>query len=381
MGRWAEVYFTTPPEKREQAVSELLRELRHGAPSEPASVQVISPVLNPTINDQNGEQKPAAKGEDGEDEETPDSSASGEESLRICGACAHANSAGQRFCGMCGALLQMLAEPHVQHVPEAAPISAGHGSEPGSPGGGELSEYAIEPEFRNTGAGGHDVLNPARTLPERNLLHFDLEPETAPNRFRVYAGLLLAILLALLLYMAWRGTKAISDATGKQSAAARAIPSAPAAASEPAASEQSNTTHSVSPEGNLDASPVQSEKPPTAISRKNKPEGAPPAAPAAEKSSVAAAEQSGAEELATAEKFLNGAQGLPRDHKEGAQWLWKAVGKGNLAATVALSDLYLRGDGVPKSCDQARLLLDAAARKGGAAAADRLRHLQAFGCD
>ncbi|MFZ1998769.1 MAG: hypothetical protein WA239_21395, partial [Candidatus Sulfotelmatobacter sp.] len=27
MGRWAEVYFTTPPEKRAQAVSELVREL------------------------------------------------------------------------------------------------------------------------------------------------------------------------------------------------------------------------------------------------------------------------------------------------------------------------------------------------------------------
>ena len=27
MGRWAEVYFTSPPEKREEAVTELLREL------------------------------------------------------------------------------------------------------------------------------------------------------------------------------------------------------------------------------------------------------------------------------------------------------------------------------------------------------------------
>jgi TPR repeat protein len=57
------------------------------------------------------------------------------------------------------------------------------------------------------------------------------------------------------------------------------------------------------------------------------------------------------------------------------------VGKGNPAATLALSDLYLRGDGVPKSCDQARLLLDAAARKGARTAAERLRNLQAFGCE
>jgi TPR repeat protein len=82
-----------------------------------------------------------------------------------------------------------------------------------------------------------------------------------------------------------------------------------------------------------------------------------------------------------AEKYLNGNAGMPRDSKEAAQWLWKAVRKSNLAATMALSDLYLRGDGVPKSCDQARLLLDAAARKGSAAAAERLRNLQAFGCE
>jgi TPR repeat protein len=81
-----------------------------------------------------------------------------------------------------------------------------------------------------------------------------------------------------------------------------------------------------------------------------------------------------------AEKYLNGTSGAPRDSREAAQWLWKAVRKQNLAATMALSDLYLRGDGVTKSCDQARLLLDAAARKGSAGAGERLRNLQAFGC-
>jgi len=61
-------------------------------------------------------------------------------------------------------------------------------------------------------------------------------------------------------------------------------------------------------------------------------------------------------------------------------WLWKAVAKQNPAATLMLSDLYLRGEGVPKNCDQARLLLDAAARKGQQAAAERLRNLQSYGC-
>jgi len=35
---------------------------------------------------------------------------------------------------------------------------------------------------------------------------------------------------------------------------------------------------------------------------------------------------------------------------------------------------------VGKNCDQARVLLDAAARKGVKEAGERLRHLPAFGC-
>jgi TPR repeat protein len=97
-------------------------------------------------------------------------------------------------------------------------------------------------------------------------------------------------------------------------------------------------------------------------------------------SSTLAAAQAGLEELATAQRYLNPGAGNTRDTQEAARWLWKAVAKQNLTATLLLSDLYLRGDGVPKSCDQARLLLDAAARKGATAAAERLRNLQTFGC-
>jgi TPR repeat protein len=85
--------------------------------------------------------------------------------------------------------------------------------------------------------------------------------------------------------------------------------------------------------------------------------------------------------LAIAEEYLNGTSGMTRDSREAAQWLWKAVGKRNVEATLALSDLYFRGDGVPKNCDQARLLLDAAARKGAPAAAERLRKLETSNCD
>jgi len=69
-----------------------------------------------------------------------------------------------------------------------------------------------------------------------------------------------------------------------------------------------------------------------------------------------------------------------RNRAEAAKWLWKSVSKQNAEATFALSELYLKGDGVGKNCDQARVLLDAAARKGVKEAGERLRHLPAFGC-
>ena len=69
-----------------------------------------------------------------------------------------------------------------------------------------------------------------------------------------------------------------------------------------------------------------------------------------------------------------------RDSAEAAKLLWKAVGKENATAAILLSDLYRRGDGVARSCDQARLLLVAAAKRGSAQAAQQLRNLELQGC-
>jgi TPR repeat protein len=69
-----------------------------------------------------------------------------------------------------------------------------------------------------------------------------------------------------------------------------------------------------------------------------------------------------------------------RDSSEAAKLLWKAVGKQNATAALLLSGLYLHGDGVPRSCDQARLLLIAAARRGAPQAAQQLRDLESQGC-
>ncbi len=62
------------------------------------------------------------------------------------------------------------------------------------------------------------------------------------------------------------------------------------------------------------------------------------------------------------------------------QQLWSAVQGGNAQAAVALTDLYLRGDGVPANCDQARVLLLVASAKRNAQAIKELRELDKTGC-
>ncbi len=63
-----------------------------------------------------------------------------------------------------------------------------------------------------------------------------------------------------------------------------------------------------------------------------------------------------------------------------AQRLWSAVGQGDTTAEVALAQLYLRGDGVPRDCDRARLLLGAAAKQGSKEAVVALKNLKRMGC-
>lgn len=60
------------------------------------------------------------------------------------------------------------------------------------------------------------------------------------------------------------------------------------------------------------------------------------------------------------------------DSAASAAWLWKATAKGNPDAPVRLADMYVKGDGVPRSCEQAVVLLKTAATKENARARNRL---------
>ena len=83
MSRWAEVYFSSAPEKRDQAVLELLQELE-AENSRRASASDASP---------SSVQEPAIDGAQ---------FAEGPPTTNRCQNCGRINPATHRFCGMCG---------------------------------------------------------------------------------------------------------------------------------------------------------------------------------------------------------------------------------------------------------------------------------------
>ena len=90
--------------------------------------------------------------------------------------------------------------------------------------------------------------------------------------------------------------------------------------------------------------------------------------------------ESGLEEFNLARDFLksgNRQQDLPR----AVALLWSGVRKGYVPAEVTLADLYRRGDGVEKNCDQARVLLVAASKKGSPDARRMLEFMAENGCE
>jgi hypothetical protein len=93
----------------------------------------------------------------------------------------------------------------------------------------------------------------------------------------------------------------------------------------------------------------------------------------------AAASENGQKEFEQARNILKGNH-RRRDLPNAVSLLWSSVEKGYVSAEVTLADLYTRGDGVDKSCEQARVLIEAAVRKGSPEARRRLNLLKQQGC-
>lgn len=75
------------------------------------------------------------------------------------------------------------------------------------------------------------------------------------------------------------------------------------------------------------------------------------------------------------QQYLDGTAGVAPDPAEAAEWFWRSLEAGDMDAALPLADLYIAGKGVSRSCIQARILLDTAARKGNAEAAHKLGQL------
>lgn len=438
MGRWAEVYFTSPPEKREQAVLDLLRELQGNNPTpeitarSPVTEQEATPIAAPVslTTEVPATEVPAA--------------------VVYCQACGRENPASHRFCGMCGepvaaqpaaADLNITdlhvadhgAEAHVADLPSAvyrgdAPTEYPPGDdrqvahlfaeEPAPLAQRHLVHNHDERFVRSEDAVSEPAGNTHEFLPARGS-EFDnrdhrtsnlFEPAPASRPYGLYAGIAVVVVLALA-YVAWRSLQTSQSSSQSPRVALQAPP---VATTQPAQSTPAPTLSTAdSPEpipdrtadrtaeqtspantqatvpssnaANNAGDPRHADSGSNSANAKASPDAAAqvasPTAVIDEKSLQAEpVSANGAQELALAQRYLNGAEGQERNSSEAAKWLWKAIAKHNADATLLLSDLYLKGDGVEKNCDQARVLLDAAAGRGMKGAGDRLRHLQAFGC-
>ncbi len=67
---------------------------------------------------------------------------------------------------------------------------------------------------------------------------------------------------------------------------------------------------------------------------------------------------------------------VTEDKAEAVRLLWAEVARGEISAEVALADMYVHGDGVPKNCAQAWVLLSAAAKRGNVIAVRKLINLE-----
>jgi hypothetical protein len=322
LGRWAQVYFSTPPAKRQQAVGKLLEEIQRETGADPAE-KTVRPYF-------------------ARDEKFQSA---------LCAACQHQNPPGHRFCSRCGQALHPVQPDPAHHISE--------------------TEVGEVPPSRS----GNDV----QWLRDRAFSGLDGSDSPQRRGWKYLVGAFVLV-LAGFAYLQW----APRPRTGVASTTAAPQLSAPVASlpqdSSPA---ESNPAETISPESKTPE--AQNAGTAEAHDRAAVPAGVQPASQkspllnAQTSRPAPAGEASGDSDLRLAQRYLGGSMGV-RDSSEAAKLLWKSVGKQNATAALLLSGLYLRGDGVPRSCDQARLLLIAAARRGAPQAAQQLRDLESQGC-
>ena len=402
LSRWAQVYFSNPPGKREQAISRLLQEIK----SETSDILIAERVRR-----ESARPLEATPPED----HPAENRFSASHDVR-CSACLHVNPSGHRFCGQCGGTLN----------PSSSGPRIGSTWTPRRPAEAPTAQPPRVAQSQDE----------VQWLRDRAFSHlYEAEPAAWWGWKYVLGGVMIA--LAGFAYVQWAslGTGIASPGRVATPRVAATTPRTPlgknpsaavqrASEAIPSGAQSSDPSPTASGSSALDSSasgpsaPGPSAPGPSAPkaaaaeradirSTVGSPEarnardqetltaGIPPATEKSEKSwsprampapnavesgdSGLNSMNSGTNELRLAQRYLGGSMGA-RDSVEAAKLLWKAVRQQNATAALMLSDLYAHGDGVPKSCDQARLLLLAAAKRGAPQAAEQLRSLQSRGC-
>ena len=319
LGRWAQVYFTNPPEKREQAVVELLRELEKGVATAP-----------------NGGNRTIGNGG------------------TLCPVCQRESEPDQKFCGVCGAPLSAISEAgkHDHAFVGNNPV----------------------PSFTPISPQGD-----AQWLRDKAFASFDSK---VPKRQAwKYLFAVMVVALAGLGYFGW----STRSEHARTTVPAAAVPSGPQVEANHIDSNKPSQITSADSQSEKKSVSKPSAK--NVEARANPDRNAQGTTLAVQRQKLSpnspepseTAQGNGARELLLARHYLDGKAGT-RDTPEAVKWLWKAVAKQNASAVMLLADLYIQGDGVPKNCDQARLLLGVAAKKGSNEAATKLRTLESNGC-
>ncbi len=305
----------------------------------------------------------------------------------VCSACRWSNPPNQRFCGFCGGLLQvehlnteasLPFSPGVPGVPRKPPASVQPPVRPAAP--------AVPPPAAFAAPRGDDPEAPLQFLRYKTFAVSE-EEESISGRMKFAIVVLLLVSAGVLGYR-WYTRRAEMRTAQPAATEPAAPPARPETPPQTQAQSTSQTAAQSAPEQTATAKPAETQPQTQPRVKSTQAEGqkaAPPTRSASQERLPEAASLTsrdnpaayGSQELNQAVRYLSGGN---RNTGAAARLLWKAVAKENGRASVLLADLYARGDGVEKNCDQAQLLLMAAAKKGVPDAASKLRFLRSTGC-
>jgi len=322
LGRWAQVYFTSPPEKREQAVSDLLRDLE----AEP-SVATEQKTVNSSVPASSTESSSVLISTLREARDSVQSAVTAPETE--CSKCSYVNSIENRFCGYCG---EPLGENSL-----SPPESASHS---------ETRPLAQEQD--------HEL----EWLRNKDLASFQVKPGHSFGWVKYTLALAAAGIAALLFF---QSRERISSP----------VQAPPPAKVSSAQAPRNSVPERPIPDRKTDKSVIQA----ASLKKEQSRAIAQPVRSLEEAQRVNPVSDPSDPDLRLAQAYLQN-----RNAPDAARLLWKAVGRNNTEAALSLSQLYARGEGVPKNCDQARLLLVAAAKRGSSAAAQQLRQFDSAVC-